>query len=427
MFQAVDDAKRKSILAAGGRYDSLIQQFRHPVIGGPHRKVYAVGVNVAMQKFITAISQYQTEHFRYFVANSSKSRNNSSGGNNSVNDEEKSFGYWAPKRCDVFVASFGKVLLQERLELVKELWAHGIKADYMLEDGTDLTPESLVMTCKHQSINWIVILKNKNQQMADAHQRTSRDMMGMVKVKNVLRKTEDEVPRSELCMLLKAEIAEQTRLDVQMAAYAGSGGMGSKTRKFGEASSGFHHHHHHAMETAAGSSGARHDHHISSGESQQVQMNFNVNVVSSSRNRLKHKQKTMLIDKGKAVHLGASVDRTAHMSALADVAGINICLCCTVIAINNLLGVTKNLVSATVPVLAVDLCKDNVRKLAHCNVAEEESFRKNVLDQLSPSQREYCLSIREAMLKVRQEDGGQKHVWLYSHRDDFSILYHFWS
>lgn len=99
----------------------------------------------------------------------------------------------------------------------------------------------------------------------------------------------------------------------------------------------------------------------------------------------------------------------------------------TVIAINNLLGVTKNLVSATVPVLAVDLCKENVRKLAHCNVAEEESFRKNVLDQLSPSQREYCLSIREAMLKVRQEDGGQKHVWLYSHRDDFSILYHFWS
>ncbi|KAG0215957.1 hypothetical protein BGX28_007183 [Mortierella sp. GBA30] len=395
IFQAVDDAKRKSILAAGGRYDSLIQQFRHPVIGGPHRKVYAVGVNVAMQKFITAISQYQTEHFRYFVANS-KSRGSSSGGNNSIHDEEKSFGLWAPKRCDVFVASFGKVLLQERLELVKELWAHGVKADYMLEDGTDLTPETLVTMCKHQSINWIVILKNKNQQMMDSHQRTSRDMMGMVKVKNVLRKTEDEVLRSELCILLKAEIAEQTRLDVQMAAYAGSGGIGSKARKFGEANSSFHHHHH-ALETAAGSVGARHGHdhhhHNTSGESPQVQTDFNVNVVSSSRNRLKHKQKTMLIDK----------------------------------AINNLLGVTKNLVGATIPVLAVDLSKDNVRKLAHCNVAEDESFRKNVLDQLSPSQREYCLSIRDAMLKVRQEDGGQKHVWLYSHRDDFSILYHFWS
>ncbi|KAF9577203.1 hypothetical protein BGW38_007748, partial [Lunasporangiospora selenospora] len=113
---------------------------------------------------------------------------------------------------------------------------------------------------------------------------------------------------------------------------------------------------------------------------------------------------------------------------------------------------------------------DNLRRLAQCNVAEDESFRKNVLDQLSPSQRDYCLTIREAMLKIRngQEEGGGggggsgggsgggggggsqqhqqhhqqqqhhnhhnqqqqqgiRHVWLYSHRDDFSILYHFWS
>ncbi|KAK5827528.1 hypothetical protein F5H01DRAFT_98323 [Linnemannia elongata] len=394
MFQAVDDAKRKNILAAGGRYDSLIQQFRHPVIGGPHRKVFAVGVNIAMQKIIGAMSQYQSEHFRYFVA-SNKSRGNSNGGAGSGHDDEKSFGLWAPKRCDVYVASFGKVLLQERLELVKELWAHGIKADYMLEDGTDLTPETLVTTCKHQCINWIVILKNKNQQ--DSHQRMNRDMMGMVKVKNVLRKTEEEVPRSELCILLKAEIAEQTRLDHMVAASVGSGGGGGlKSRKFVDTTSGHHHHHHHTLETTTGSGGARHGHdhhHNSSGESPQIQPDFNVNVVSSSRNRLKHKQKTMLIDK----------------------------------AINNLVGVTKSLANATVPVLAVDLSKDNIRKLAQCNVAEDESFRKNVLDQLSPSQREYCMSIREAMLKVRQEEGGQKHLWLYSHRDDFSILYHFWS
>jgi len=90
------------------------------------------------------------------------------------------------------------------------------------------------------------------------------------------------------------------------------------------------------------------------------------------------------------------------------------------------MGVTKNLVNATVPVLAVDLSKDSVRKLAQCNVVEDDSFRKNVLDQLSPSQREYCQTIRDAMLKIRQEEGGQKHVWLYSYRDDFSILYHFW-
>lgn len=304
MFQAVHDAKRKDILAGGGRYDSLIQQFRHPVIGGPHRKVYAVGVNIAMQKIIMAISQYQTEHFRMFVANKSRGGGgggSSGGGSGGGDDGEKSFGLWAPKRCDVFVASFGKVLLQERLELVRELWAHGIKADYMLEDGTDLTPETLATTCKHQSINWIVILKNKNQQQQDGtHSRTNRDMMGMVKVKNVLRKTEDEVPRSELCILLKAEIAEQNRLDVQVMASTfagGSGGSGLKARKFMESHG---HHHHHTSESAAGSAGARHHDHGfgTSGDSSPVAADFNVNVVSSSRNRLKHKQKTMLIDKG---------------------------------------------------------------------------------------------------------------------------------
>ncbi|KAF9400248.1 hypothetical protein BGX21_004672 [Mortierella sp. AD011] len=384
MFQAVDNAKRKNILAAGGRYDSLIQHFRHPVIGGPHRKVFAVGVNLAMQKFVTAISQYQSEHFRYFMTSNKSNRGHGGpGGNSSIHDEEKSFGFWAPKKCDVFVASFGKVLLQERLELVKELWTHGIRADYMLEDGTDLTPETLVTTCKHQCINWIVILKNKNQQ--DSQQRTSRDLMGLVKVKNVLRKTEDEVLRSELCILLKAEIAEQTRLDVQAAASGGLGGIGSRTRKFADANTG--HHHHHSLDVTAGSVSARHGHdhhHNSSGESSQVHPDFNVNVVSSSRNRLKHKQKTMLIDK----------------------------------AVNNLMGVTKNLAAGTVPVLAVDLSKDSVRKLAQCNVAEDDSFRKNVLDQLSPSQREYCLTIREAMLKARQEEGGQKHYIPYHEFED---------
>ncbi|KAF9353081.1 hypothetical protein BGX34_011807 [Mortierella sp. NVP85] len=374
MFQVLDDAKRKNILAAGGRYDSLIQQFRHPVIGGPPRKVHAVGVNLAMQKFITAISQYQSEHFRHIVANSKSSRGHGgSGGSNSNHDEEKSFGLWAPKRCDVFVASFGKVLLQERLELVRELWAHGIKADYMLEDGTDLTPETLASTCKHQSINWIVILKNKHQQ--DSQQRTNRDLMGMVKVKNVLRKTEEEVPRSELCIMLKAEITEQTRLDLQTAAMAGSGGSGFKGKKFADVSAG------HPHETSTGAVGARHGHdhhHNSPGEAAPLQTNFNVNVVSSLKNKLKHKQKTMLIDK----------------------------------AVNNLMGVTKNLVNATVPVLAVDLSKDSVRKLAQCNVVEDDSFRKNVLDQLSPSQREYCQTIREAMLKIRQEEGGQKHQFV---------------
>ncbi|KAG0224647.1 hypothetical protein BGW42_004971 [Actinomortierella wolfii] len=425
MFQAIQDAKRKDILAGGGRYDSLIQQFRHPVIGGPHRKVYAVGVNIAMQKIILGVSQFQTEHFRMFLTNTKKSSRGSqtvSGGNvvgggsdvSGGNDDEKSFGLWAPKRCDVFVASFGKVQVQERLELARELWAHGIRADYMLEDSTDLTPELLATTCKHQGVNWIVILKNKNAGLdSGGGGYSQRGVMsreqGTVKVKNVLRKTEDEVARSELAMLLLSEIAEQVRLDHMLAAHSGAGGS-----YYGGSGSGMGFNSHKARkladlnaELAAGPSGVRHDrhhhhhhdhhhhHHHAGGDLPAAfQTDFNVNVVSSSKQRLKHKKQTMLIDK----------------------------------AINNLSGVMKNLVGPHVPVLAVDLSKDALRRVANCNVAEDDSFRKNVLDHLSPSQREYCGQIREAMLKVREEGGGHnRHVWLYSHRDDFSILYHFWS
>ncbi|KAF9148939.1 hypothetical protein DFQ26_002155, partial [Actinomortierella ambigua] len=229
---------------------------------------------------------------------------------------------------------------------------------------------------------------------------------GTVKVKNVLRKTEDEVARSELALMLLAEIAEQVRLDHMLAAQSGAsggyygssgGGMGSsshKARKLADlnaeiaaSSSGArhdrhpHHHHHHHH---------HHDHHHSGSDLPAVfTADFNVNVVSSSKQRLKHMKQTMLIDK----------------------------------AVNNLSGVMKNLVGSRVPVLAVDLSKDALRRVANCNMAEDESFRKNVLDHVSPSQREYCGQIREAMLKVRAEDGGHnRHVWLYSHRDDFSIL-----
>jgi translation initiation factor 2-alpha kinase 4 len=88
----------------------------------------------------------------------------------------------------VYVASFGKVLLQERLDLVRELWAYNIKADFMYEEQTDLTPEILTTICKNQGINWIVIMKHKIQDTASA----SRDALMTVKIKNLIKKTEEE-------------------------------------------------------------------------------------------------------------------------------------------------------------------------------------------------------------------------------------------
>jgi len=49
--------------------------------------------------------------------------------------EEQSFGFWSPRRCDVYVVSYHPGYLQERLEVVSYLWQHNISADLMYGTG----------------------------------------------------------------------------------------------------------------------------------------------------------------------------------------------------------------------------------------------------------------------------------------------------
>lgn len=189
------DSKRKDVLAVGGRYDWLIQHFAHPNATA-NRKLRAVGVNIAIQKLIRHLDMHQSEHVKYLMK--------------AKNEKMRSFGLWAPKRCDVYVASFGKVLIQERLDIVQELWNHGIRAEFQYNDGDFLTPEDLVSLCKKASINWIVIVKHKN---ADTKSSSLSDSSMTVKVKDVLRRTETEVSKSDLSIWLSNEITEQIRVD----------------------------------------------------------------------------------------------------------------------------------------------------------------------------------------------------------------------
>ena len=49
--------------------------------------------------------------------------------------EPKSFGYWSPRRCDVYVVSFHPGYLQDRLDIVADLWNNNISADLMYDAG----------------------------------------------------------------------------------------------------------------------------------------------------------------------------------------------------------------------------------------------------------------------------------------------------
>lgn len=76
-------------------------------------------------------------------------------------------------------------MLEDRMQIASDLWSLGIKAEYTHSEKSSL--EEIYLHCKASAILWMVIIKDK----------TFRSN-GVVKVKNVERKSEIEVTRAEL-------------------------------------------------------------------------------------------------------------------------------------------------------------------------------------------------------------------------------------
>lgn len=218
--------------------------------------------------------------------------------------------------------------MQERLDVVRELWSHGIRAEFQYDDHTMLTPEEVANNCRKASINWMVIVKQHKgssgndtshsrgsskhtsssstkspsipPSLPPSHSNASSSSSSSstlldantttVKIKDVLRKTESEVPRSELCMWLASEMAEQARVDHSYT-------MTPKRNKYDFKSKDSHHHHHHH-----GGDTLHLDMDTNEGQEKKP-TNLDVQVVyaeerGKARTKMKQKRKDVLIDKG---------------------------------------------------------------------------------------------------------------------------------
>ena len=125
-FVAADSRKRKrggvDILAAGGRYDKLISQFRRVADTGS----CGVGVSIAIEKIVSAL----------------------------VEDQEA----FVPCQYDVFVCSTGcKPMQEESMHIARDLWNAGIKAT--ISYGAILLEEAQEV-CKREGIQHMVVLKD---------------------------------------------------------------------------------------------------------------------------------------------------------------------------------------------------------------------------------------------------------------------------
>lgn len=168
------DTRRRKVLAAGGRFDGLVRKLASPGLGQSKLRSHLVSVSLNVSRLSLAVARQSQISY----ASS-----------------------WTPRRCDVYVLSFAPGLLAERLEVIRELWAGGIRADLMYEgEGQWLSPEAMLQSCRREGILYVAIVKAPNPH---------KDQV--VKVKSLSHKTECEVSLHELSTWLEDALQGHSR------------------------------------------------------------------------------------------------------------------------------------------------------------------------------------------------------------------------
>lgn len=66
LFSCVYDSKQRDVFAAGGRYDSLIREYR-PRMSSQSEDRHAVGFSLAWEKLSTSMARYQKSSGKSFL------------------------------------------------------------------------------------------------------------------------------------------------------------------------------------------------------------------------------------------------------------------------------------------------------------------------------------------------------------------------
>ncbi|TFY68401.1 hypothetical protein EVJ58_g1031 [Rhodofomes roseus] len=188
-FEVVRSNKRSDILAAGGRYDNLIAR-----LSPPKPKVEmtcAVAVQISLDKITAVLAAFQSASVKTLLK------------------EHRSFGYWSPRRCDVYIVSYQPGYLADRLEVASMLWKHNISTDVIYDSSlADGDSENNMDVCYREGILFVVYPRPRSVRRVD---------QPAFKVKSVLRGTEYEVSRHELVPFLQQQLLEQNKIDASIS------------------------------------------------------------------------------------------------------------------------------------------------------------------------------------------------------------------
>ena len=182
LFQCLYDQKKRSVLAAGGRYDQLIVD--HQIITSRKKRVYVVGFQLAWTGLCADMVSYLKRGTKTKAKRKAQSLTNLA---------------WNKRRCDILVDSFDQGLLNiVGVDILHELWSNGISAELAEgEHGTNAENTFAKTENLKEDHSWVVLIKSEDS----------------VKIKSTSRKDEFEVRLAELTGHLRSEIRERDRLE----------------------------------------------------------------------------------------------------------------------------------------------------------------------------------------------------------------------
>lgn len=166
MFQAVyDNGSCRSLVAAGGRYDSLISYFSRPSGDKRHNTQRAVGFNLAWETIFSIAQNY----FKLASGNRVKKRSTF------VRDKALD---WKPSRCDVLVSCFSSPILNTiGVGILNTLWKNAISADFL---RYCYTVDDVVSGAQKDGVDWIILIKQQTYTLPN-HKRKYKPL----RVKNL--------------------------------------------------------------------------------------------------------------------------------------------------------------------------------------------------------------------------------------------------
>jgi len=196
MFQAVSEEKGRSIIAAGGRYDSLISHLSRPSGSSTFHLQHAVGFNLGCENLFTRMQTFMKLY--------GPKRNSLKNKKMFLKDAETKVD-WTPKRCDVLVSSLSTSLWRSYgIEVLKRLWNNGISAD-LFRNTHGI--EDILTAAQNDGAKWVVLIKQQNQQHA-AHSLNKKKYKPL-KLKNMETSVDLDVDIDELLEMVQNDLNEK--------------------------------------------------------------------------------------------------------------------------------------------------------------------------------------------------------------------------